>query len=185
MPKQLLDVDVTSDEELGSPNIMIDDEYGISGLYNDFALVQRVFATRTGKKEDGENEGKIIQYVKWKPLGYVGTPFQALRLYSHKATLQKIKNLDKETNWKVIENIYKETNKTIDDVITRLVADSELEIKGEKLDSLYAMNDKLKKVDKILAEADSLHEMIKDKRRIIIGDTEPKKRRYKIEEEEE
>ena len=50
---------VDSGEVVAEPNILIDDEYGISGNSRDYALVVKKIAHRTGKVEDGENEGKV------------------------------------------------------------------------------------------------------------------------------
>ena len=54
-------VDLTDVEELNEPNILIDEEFGITGKSYDYAVVQRKIAHRTGTVEDGVNNGKVIK----------------------------------------------------------------------------------------------------------------------------
>ena len=108
---------VDSGEVVAEPNIIIDGEYGISGGYRDYALVVKKIAHRTGKVEDGENEGKVIRYTKWEDVSYAGTIFECLRSYQDITNLTKIKALKNCKDYLELEKIYKETNARINQLL--------------------------------------------------------------------
>ena len=172
-------------EEVNQPNFMIDDECGISGGYGDYALVQRKIAHRTGKEEDGVNNGKVIRYVTWvtvQPHSYGRTPFDILNNYMEYISLQKFKKLNKSNNFNDVKQIYLDTKQTIRDCLKSSQFADDIKHQGALVDEIVQLKDELKRIKSILSEADELHELIKDKRRIIISDTEPKKHRVKLEE---
>ena len=103
---------VVTDEEMGTVNFMIDEDYACSGNYGDYSLVERKIAYRTGKPEDGENEGKVIQYIKWEvvtPHSYGKTPFAILENYGEYINLKKFKKLNKEKDFDEVKQIYLDT----------------------------------------------------------------------------
>lgn len=57
-------------EEQNPPNILIEKNFGITGKYGDYALVQKSIAHRTGNDDDGVNKGKVIRYYKWTDVSY-------------------------------------------------------------------------------------------------------------------
>ena len=168
-------------EVVGEPNILIDNEYGISGGYRDYALVVKKIAHRTGKVEDGENEGKVIRYIKWDDVLYCGTIFECLRSYQDVTNLSKTKALKNCKDYFEIEKIYKSTNATINSFLKHQDMAEESKDIAKLLDTISQLQLELKRVHTILAEADELHEKIKEKRQILINDTEPKKHRVKLE----
>ena len=54
---------------------------------------------------------------------------------------------------------------------------------GTLIDEITELKAKLKSINDVLKDADELRELIKEKRRIVISETEPKKHRTKKEEE--
>ena len=173
---------IISDEVLNPPNILINDDFGISTGTCDYALVERKVAHRTGKEEDGKNCGKVIRYTRWDDVNYGRTPFKCLENYFEYANLTKTKQLKMEKDFNKIADIYKETQNEVVTFMRQLDLSKQTVETGTLMDEIYEMKDKLRQINKVLEEADELHELIKDKRRIIINDTEPKKHRVKLEE---
>ena len=86
---------VDLDEELNVPNILIDEEFGISGKTYDYAVVQRKIAHRTGKEEDGVNKDKVIRYIRWEDCKYSSTISGCLEIYKRTSNLNKISFLSR------------------------------------------------------------------------------------------
>ena len=172
-------------EEVNPPNFLIDDDFGCIGSYGDYALVERKLAYRTGKAGDGVNEGKVIQYTKWDvvtPHSYGRTIFDILNNYAEYINLKKFKKLNKCTNFDAVKQIYLDTQSTIRKAMKSTQFTSDIVEHGTLIDEITELKAKLKEVNDVLAEADELRDLIKSKRRIIIGETEPKKHRLKLEE---
>ena len=177
---------IVTDIEVSPPNYLIDDEFGISGGYGDFALVKRKVKTRKGTKEDGENEGKTIQYIGWDvvtPHGYGRTPFDILDNYAEYINLRKFKQLKKSINFDDVKQIYLDTQATIRNAMKSTQFTSDIIEHGTLINEIAELKAKLKAINDVFKDADELRELIKDKRKIIIGETEPKKHRTKKEEE--
>ena len=172
---------IDSGEILGEPNILIDDEYGISGGYRDYALVVKKIAHRTGKVEDGENEGKVIRYVKWEDVSYAGTIFDCLRSYQDITNLTKIKALKNCKDYLEIEKIYKETNAKINQFLKHQDMSKETKDALNLMDTINQLHDELNKAKEVIKDANDFKAWIKEKRQILISDTEPKKHRIKLE----
>lgn len=172
-------------EEENAPNFLIDENYGGLGRYGDIALVERKIAYRTGKAEDGINEGKVIRYIKWtnvEPHTYGRTIFDVLNNYDKYVSHIKFKQLNKSQNFDDVKQIYLDTQSTIRQALKSSQFTDDIKQQGTLIDEIELLKSKLKKVDSILAEADELHELIKNKRKIVINDTESKKHRVKLEE---
>ena len=169
-------------EEIGTPNIIIDDEFGISGKLLDYTLAQKKIATRTAKEEDIENYGedcvgKVIQYYKWDDIGYFGTIQACYEKYIAVNTLTGIKKLEKEKDFGKVVDIFKQARDTINKSLQMLQLDEESAHTCELYDDITTLRTAIKEANKVIDEAESLHELIKEKRQIIIKDTEPKRHR--------
>lgn len=172
---------IDSGEVVGEPNILIDDEYGISGGYRDYALVIKKIAHRTGKVEDGENEGKVIRYVKWEDVLYENSIFGCLRSYQDVVNLTKIKALKNCKDYLEIEKIYKETNDKINRFLKHQDMSKETRDALNLMDTINQLNEELSKAKEVIKDANEFKSWIKEKRQILIKDTEPKKHRVKLE----
>lgn len=176
---------IVSNEEVGTPNFMIDEDYGIQGGYGDYALIERKIKYRTGKEEDGINNGKVIQYIGWDvvtPHSYGRTPFDILENYAEHINLRKFKQLNKCNDFNAVKQIYLDTQSTIRNAMKSTQFSSDIIEHGTLINEIAELKAKLKAINNVLAEADELRELIKSKRKIIITDTEPKKHRIKKEE---
>ena len=172
---------VTSNEEQNPPNIMITDDIGIIGGYGDYALVEKKIAYKTGKLEDGEdNIGKVIQYTRWYDIGYFATIFDCVKAYCKYRNLTKIKELEKVKDFKLIEQIFIDTNETVTKFLNNYSKMTDANSNALSLmDTINELKRKTDEINKVLSEADDLRELIKSKRQIIIKETEPKKHRLK------
>jgi hypothetical protein len=168
-------------EVVGEPNILIDDDYGISGNSRDYALVVKKIAHRTGKVEDGENEGKVIRYTKWEDVSYAGTIFECLRSYQDITNLTKIKALKNCKDYLEVEKIYKETNAKINQFLKHQDMSKETKDAISLIDTINQLHDELNKAKEVIKDANDFKAWIKEKRQILISDTEPKKHRMKLE----
>jgi len=179
-------IDLTQTEEVNVPNILIDDNYGIQGRYGDYSLLERVISLRTGKEEDGVNNGKVIRYISWNvvtPHSYGRTIFDVLRNYSEYSNLTKIKALKKCKDFEVVENIYKSTNTTINKFLSTYTnITKEQSTIAELIDMINKLKSEVATAKSVFVEVDELRELVKTKRKIVVGD-EPKKHRTKKEEE--
>ena len=175
---------IISDEEVGTVNFMIDDNFAIQGSYGDYALVERKIKYRTGKEEDGVNNGKVIQYIGWDvvtPHSYGRTPFDILNNYAEHINLKKFKQLNKETDFNAVKQIYLDTQSIIREAMKSTQFSSDIIEHGTLINEIAELKAKLKAINNVLAEADELREMVKEKRRVVIAETEPKKHRLKLE----
>lgn len=176
---------VDSDEEVGSPNFMIDDTYGVTSGYGDYSLVERKVAHRMGKVEDGVNNGKVIRYIKWDvcpPFAYGSTVFEILRNYSKTVSLAKFKKMEKVTDFKQVEQIYKDIQTTIDKCLKDINLSQTTKDNCDALNEIAKMKHTIKQMYDLLENAKELHEEIKGKHRLSMKEGEPKKHRMKLEE---
>ena len=173
-------------EEINIPNYMIDENFAIIGDEFGYTLVERRISHRTGKEKDGKNEGKIIKYVEWKPTKtqiYSGTIFGIFDNYANYVNGNKFKKLKKSTNFEEVRQIYIDTQKVVREAMKSSQFTDDIKTQGTLINEITELKRKLDSINKVLQEADELRELIKTKRRIIIGETEPKKHRTPKEEE--
>ena len=172
-----------NDDESAQPNFLITDDYGGIVQQKDYALVKRVLANRTGTKTDGENEGKVIKYYKWQKIAYVNSVFSVLQSYERVANAEKLRKLSMCKDYKIIGDIMRETQEEINNCIRQLGMTDNMTNNAKMIDDLKLLHSKLNQVNKVLEEADEFHELIKEKRQILIKDIEPKKHRTPKEKE--
>lgn len=172
---------VISDEIVNKPNIVIDNEYGIVGNFRDYTLVKKTTAHRTGKEEDVVNCGKVIRYTKYVDVNYSSTLEGVMNNFLKIRTLEKTKELNM-TGFEEVIAIYRETQEIIMDALHMCLGDSN-SVVAQLHDDTSKMKKALSDVESVLREADKLHELCKEKRAIIIKDTEPKKHRMPKEED--
>lgn len=166
-------------EEVGTPNIIIDEEFGISGQSGDYALVQKKYSTRKGTEEDGINKDKTIRYINWTVVPtykYGNSPYDILNNYMKYTTLTKIKSLRKGT-FKDVEAIIKNQHRLIALCIKEMRPDHQIKEYSDVLQETIKLKEQLEEAKSVIKEAEKLKQLIRDKRAIIIKDTEPKKHR--------
>ena len=173
-------------EEVNIPNYLIDETYGV--LLDEYSstLVERKIAYRTGKETDGVNDKKVIQYIAWTPVKthiYGRTIFDAFENYAKYVTGHKMKELSRCTNFDSVKQIYLDTQSTIRKAMKSTQFSSDIVEHGTLINEIAELKAKLALINDVFKDADELKELIKEKRKIIIDATEPKKHRTKKEEE--
>ena len=174
---------IKTDTEEGSiPNILIKENFGIEVQDSPvtYSCVEKKLSNKTS--EDGKS---IIQYYKWTPFpAYCGTLEHAIKRILEKMVAQ---NLERSTKLemqaavdKVVET-YRDFSKSLDlsfheDTI-KIMSDIDKRYREveEKLKGLEVLEDKL------VNNSNDLMELIKEKRKIIVNNTEEKQHRYKLE----
>lgn len=176
-PSEIIDIG----EERGAPNLLIDEDYGICADAYNYILVNKKIAYRTGTEDDGENNGKVIKYIKWDDVNYHPTIFHCFQAYFNEKALSETKKLNKCKEYKEVARIYLEIKNSIDKCISNLKLSNGVKESADVVDMIEQLKLELKEVTDVLSEADELRELIKEKKRLIIKDTEPKKHRIKEE----
>lgn len=172
---------IETDKEEGQiPFFIIDEEYGIAA---DNMCYMLVIAKKAGRTIE---DNKVETYIKWEPVAYVNTLAQAINDYAIKKErklnrkLSKSKDLTEiKNNQIIINNIIKKAlsvngqNKEVFDT---------LELLQTKEDVLKLINEVKNAKEEAIKMFDEFEELIKEKRKIIIKQTEPVKHRYKKED---
>ena len=168
-------------EEGQIPFFVIDEEYGVA--VNDLCYMV-VCAKKRNKTVEGGFVEKLIFY---EPVSYVSTFAQAIESYVSikekklNRKLLKSKDLTEiKNNQEEIKMIIKKALST--NGINRKMFDT-VELVQAKEDIIKDMDDLKKQKERMLRMFNELESLIKEKRRIIIKQTEPTKHKYKEEEE--
>lgn len=173
---------VNSDKVVNEPNILLEESdesgYGIIGKYGDYSLVVKKIAYRSITDEDNfDKKYKVVKYATWVEYPcYNGTLLGIINDWIAKRNLSKIKAL-KKADFSKVEEILNETKSIVEKAMNNIdVSDNEKQ-SAIQSDNYNALLNKTKRIKEIIKEADSLHELVKEKRKIVIKDTEPKKHR--------
>ena len=173
---EIVEEEITSDT-----NIIIDDEYGIKGKYRDYALVVKKVAHRTGKAEDGENEGKVIRYEKWEDVLYCDSIFDCLRSYQDVTNLSKIKALKNCKDYLEIEKILKDTQATIRKALREWSMAKDNTECAMLMDEIAELRKQLNDSKDLIKEVNDFKAWMKSKRAELFKNVEPTKHRMKLE----
>jgi hypothetical protein len=175
----------TEIEEGTLPFFLIEDDYGIAADKYCYMLCERKKASRTIKNENGEPD-HVETYFLWNSIKYLSSFKRTMECYieinGRKMNARKIKNTtfkDIIDNQNEIKRIVSEALKT-DGVNKEFVSFCDL---ADKKEELLKEIEEVRVLKKTLSdESEALLEFIKEKRRLIITNTEPKKHRVKTEE---
>jgi len=177
----------TTIEEGTIPYFIIDDKYGIACDDKCEMICRKKKSNRTIKDEEG-NPIYIETYYVWESFCYVGTFSECINRYLlikdrdiKKERLVKTKDYGKlieiQNEIKCIVSKALDTNGVNSQFLSATsIIDDKAKLK-EELDCVNSLKEDIEK------EYKSFMEMIKDKRKIIIKNTEPTKHRTKKEEE--
>lgn len=173
-------------EEINIPNIILEESaesgYGILGSSNDYSLVAKRIAYRSPKEEDNvDPKYKAIKYIKWEDYPYYSnTLLGCVNGWIEKRSLTKVKAL-KKAKFGEVEKIYNETRVMVRKAMKSLSINGNNTKEAMQMDNYNKLLEETNRIKSIIAEADSLHDLIKEKRKIVIKDTEPTKHRTKKE----
>ena len=174
---------IKTDTEEGSiPNILITENFGIEVQDSPvvYSCVEQKLSNKTS--EDGKS---IIQYYKWTPFpAYCGTLEQAIKRILEKSVAQKLERNTKLEMQAAVDKVietYRDFSKSLD----LSFHEDTIKIMSDINKRYREVEEKLKGLERLKEElinnSDKLMELIKEKRKIIVGNTEEKQHRYKLE----
>ena len=175
----------TEIEEGTLPFFLIEDDYGVAADKYCYMLCERKKASRTIKNEKGEPD-HVETYFLWNSIKYLssfkGTIDCYIEIKGRKLNARKIKN----TTFKDIIDNQNEIKRIVSNALKPGGANKEFVSfcdLADKKEELLKEIEEVRMLKKTLNdEAESLINMIKEKRKIIITNTEPKNHRVKTEE---
>lgn len=180
-------------EVRNEPNYPIDDNYGIAGGYDDYSLVKKRIAYRTGTKEDGQYESKIIEYAIYEDAPcYVSTFVDMFNAYAKKSNLTEFKTKKMKGDISELVEIQQHTQDKINKALKGIDAylnKEQLEVceladtKQRLLTDIEELKKQKSEVTKILHDINKMYKEIKEARTIIVDRDKPKNRRVKLEKE--
>jgi len=179
-------------EVVNEPNyIFPDGNFGITGKYADYSLVEKKISYRTGKEDDGKYKDCVIEYTEWKDYPcYYSTITDIFKAYARINNLTAFKTKKLMSTVDELIEIHKNTYELIDKALgdydmklsnkqeeTVRLADKKLELEDE-IEQLRGRIDTYKKLDK---EIDKMYNKIKEKTTIIVNRDKSKVHRVKEE----
>lgn len=179
---------VETDKEEGNiPYFVIDEEYGIACDDMQEMLCKRVKASKTIKGEDGK-ESHVETYYKWNNLKYMGNFTSCIEEYAKIKSRDIKKNkLIKSKDFKDVVAIQNEVKQLVADSLSKDGLNKEFLSITSIIDERAKLEEEIKHLKQLkeqcINDVESLIELVKEKRRIIIKETEPKKHRVKKEED--
>jgi hypothetical protein len=182
---------IRNGEVKNAPNYPFPDgQYGISGEYHDYSLVKKRIAYRTGTEDDGEYNGKVIEYYTWEDVPcYCSTIEGIFESYAQILNLTEFKRKKMKGDIGKLVAIHQRTNDMINEALkgydTYLTKEQEETCKllGTKLrlrEEINEMREGLKEFKDLKTNAIA---EIKEARTIIVDRDKPKKHRVKLEKE--
>lgn len=187
MAKITLKDSVNEDEiidlgEVDVPNIVLEEKsdsgYGIKGNYGDYSLVEKKISYRSVKEDDNvDKKYKVAKYITWLDVpSFHSTLIGCIDAWIDKRNLTRIKAL-KKANFGEVEKICNETKKLVSDAMSKLTVDDSLKQNAIQMDNYNKLLEATERSKSLIRECEKFEELLKEKRRIVIKDTEPKKHR--------
>lgn len=178
---------ITTDKDEGQiPYFIIDDEWGIACDERNEILVHKKVANRTIKNESGV-ETHVEQYFMWESISYPSTFTKAVELYVDKKGKTMKSKLIKSKDYNDLISIQNDIKSTISKALDFNNVNKDFLSITSILDERTKLEEELKMLketkEQVLSETDKLLQLVKEKRSIIISNTEPKKHRTPKEEE--
>lgn len=174
----------TDIEEGLIPYFLIEDEWGINCDERNEILVRKRIASRTIKDEN-DVEDHIEQYAVWEAETYSNTFTHTIECYINKKGKEKKSKLIKSKDYKDLISIQNEIKSNISKALDFNGINKEFLSITSILDERAKIEEELKLLretkKQIEIETDKLLQLIKEKRSIIISNTEQKKHRIKEE----
>lgn len=174
----------TDIEEGLIPYFLIEDDWGINCDERNEILVRKRIASRTIKDEN-DVEDHIEQYVVWEAETYSNTFTHTIECYINKKNKEEKSKLIKSKDYKELISIQNEIKSNISKALDFNGINKEFLSITSILDERAKIEEELKLLretkKQIEIETDKLLQLIKEKRSIIISNTEQKKHRIKKE----
>jgi hypothetical protein len=177
---------IATDKEEGQiPYFIIDDKYGVSCDERCEMLCRKKKASRTIKDEEG-NPHHVETYYMWESFCYTNSFSSCVENYINiKDRELKKERLIKTKDYNKMIEIQQEIKRIIDNSFSSNGNNKEFLSITHTIDQQAKLNEELIVLknlkNQVQDETDKLMQLIKEKRAIIISNTEPKKHRVKKE----
>jgi hypothetical protein len=178
---------IETNEETGSiPFFDIDNEYSISGCYDDLALVIKKNASKKGKSENGEDPNKVYTYYRWDELKYDSELSGIFEIYLKVKRLNAFKgqrSKDIKELIKIEQDLYDFIHNKLDIKANEQfkqvcnLTDTVLYLKEQITAAKSVLND----YNKLIADADA---KFREGKQIIV-DNMPKEKKHRLKLEED
>jgi hypothetical protein len=176
---------ITTDIEEGQiPYFILDDEWGISCDDRNEILVHKRVASRTIKDESGV-EIHVEQYFMWESISYPSTFTKAIELYVDKKGKAMKSKIVKSKDYNDLISIQNDIKTTITKALDFNSVNKDFLAITSILDERAKLEEQLKLLretkEQVICETEKLLQLVKEKRSIIMSNTEPTKHRNKEE----
>ena len=174
---------IYKDEDIGSvPNLLLPDEKKeyTYGIYTDDFGYHIVKLKDAYKTEDIDGESRVIHYNQWVELKHLSTFTSAYLMYIEMITKRKDAQTKKSKNIQDIIDNHNYIKTIVEDSLKGIVNDQSVKV-TETADKLSELNAEMSKarqqLRQMIAECDELTKLIKEKRKIVIGETKERKQK--------
>ena len=185
---------IRNGEVKNQPNYPFPDGvYGITGKYNDYSLVKKRIAYRTGTEEDGIYNGKVIEYEVYEDVPCYSTELTHLfDAYAKILNLTEFKTKKMKGEIGELIEIHQRTHNMISEALKGIdtyLSNEQKEVcnladtKQRLLDDNNEIHEIKNKSLKVFAEITRMYNEIKQAHTIIVDRDKPKKHRMPKEEE--
>ena len=170
----------TDIEEGEIPYFLIDDAYGVACDERCEMLCRKKECTRTVNDEDGKPH-HIETYYKWESFKYVSTFSQVIDCYMQVEERRlKSENLVKTTDYNELIKVQEQIGKTVSKALNHKGVNKDFFDVAKLLDQRSKLEEQIAKTEELRVQVEkeynSLMELVKARRSIIIKETEKKKK---------
>lgn len=178
---------VYSGEVVGEPNILLPDTkknytYGIFVDPLNYKLAVLKDCYRTDKDESGNEQ--VVHYKKWSDIAYLNSFESTYYKYIEQLTTSKDAKLKRCNSIQEVISIREEIKILVSETFPQIISQS-IEKGCELIQENEELKQQIQETEAMVQEAKYAHEelmnLIKEKRKIVIQETEPKKHRLKLE----
>ncbi len=174
---------VYKDEDIGSvPNLLLPDEKKeyTYGIYTDDFGYHIVKLKDAYKTEDIDGESRVVHYNQWVELKHLSTFNSAYVMYVDMITKRKDAQIKKSKNIQDIIDSHNYIKTIVEDSLKGILNDQSIKV-AENIDKLSELNSEMSKarqqLRQMVIECDELTKLIKEKRKIVIGETKERKQK--------
>lgn len=172
---------IYKDEDIGSvPNIVLPDEKKeyTYGIYTDDYGYHVVKLKDAHKTEEVDGENKVVHYNQWVELKHLSSFSAAYLAYIEIITKRKDAQIKKSKNIQDIIDSHNYIKSIVEESLNSVAVDQATKVTAA-VDELFDLKTEMAKarqqLQQMVAECDELTKLIKEKRKIVIGETRGKK----------
>lgn len=182
---EIMDDDIEDSDK--SPNFLFegDEEFGVMANELNYILVSRIVSNKKSKNEDGAISN--VKYYRWKNVAYLDSLESVLECYMKRKEKILVSKLKGCKGFGELNLIRKEIKSIIYNSLSPIGINKDLLDACKLVDFKLLLNSEILELEnkkkELMEEFEKTMNFIKEKRSIIIKQTEPKKHRNKKEED--